>query len=208
MNLVAYLDGGIDAFVAAARIKELRFPLHLAAHIRFAHNFDEPLDEMAACQAEHLGLDLTFLRMDVVHSTLDVHSLNTMKVQPVPHAPHGNLLIASCIANYMWHTCDGLVFGWHPQDVPAPDNTIEFQRALSHVLNVGGGTPYTVHLPLMMYTAEEIGEMGIEQYNLPLADMTWSCSKQIQTHCGVCYGCILRKRVFGGGDTTEYSISQ
>jgi 7-cyano-7-deazaguanine synthase in queuosine biosynthesis len=203
-GLAAYLDGDIDAFVAVGRVMSLRFPIEQVYHAQFGPDRACAKTEFAEAQANYLNRKLQHISLDAKRAEYLVSGIGDVVDKTIVFIPHRNLLIASEIANSAYSECSGLVFGWHANESLYPDTTIEFQRALVRVLNISTESQFTVHLPLMMYTAEEVGEIGIKLFGNGLAKLTWSCSVSDDVHCGECAGCLYRQRVFGSGDPTEY----
>ena len=195
MSLVAYLDGDIASFVAAARVKHLGYDVKIATSVLYGQLSDVAVLAHAEEQAYYLNLPIerTLLTLPV-----------QLFVADGGYIPHKNLVLASFIAHRVWGRCNGLIFGWCAQGGPYADTTLEFQRALARVLSISAGSPWTVHAPLLMYTIKEVVHMGRDILKLSLAEMTWSCHNSSDVHCGVCPGCLSRQKGFDIDDPTEY----
>jgi 7-cyano-7-deazaguanine synthase len=86
-----------------------------------------------------------------------------------------------------------------------PDCRREFCLSFEKTARLGTGTNITVEAPLGNLTKPEVLAMG-KKLGVPF-DMTWSCYRNGQRHCGICESCVNRKKAFKDArmsDPTEY----
>jgi len=103
----------------------------------------------------------------------------------------------------------GIFFGAHAEDAQNwayPDCTPEFIGALANAIHVGTYYGIRLHTPLEWLNKPQIIEWG-EKLGVPW-ELTWSCYKGEEWHCGVCPTCRARQEGFRRAnvkDPTEYS---
>lgn len=103
----------------------------------------------------------------------------------------------------------GIYFGAHSEDAQNwayPDCTPEFIGAMANAIYIGSYQAIRLYTPVQWLTKAEIVTLGTN-LQVPF-DMTWSCYKGGDMHCGVCPTCRARKDAFkiaGQADPTEYA---
>lgn len=75
-----------------------------------------------------------------------------------------------------------------------PDNTIEFYEKLSDSIAVGTISRPEIINPLANSMKHEIVKMALE-INAPI-ELSWSCYRNGEEHCGTCGPCTMRKAAF------------
>jgi 7-cyano-7-deazaguanine synthase len=103
-----------------------------------------------------------------------------------------------------------IAFSSHRSDRVAGDCRPEFVAALQEAFRWGFGVkgaqePYRIWSPLQGMTKAQVVLEGVRR-KLPL-EVSWSCYRQGEVHCGVCHNCRDRKEAFieaGVEDLTPY----
>lgn len=103
-----------------------------------------------------------------------------------------------------------IAFSSHKSDRIAGDCRPEFVAALQETFRWGFGVkgaqePYRIWSPLQGLTKGQVVAEGVRR-QLPL-EVSWSCYRPGEKHCGVCHNCVDRKQGFsesGFNDKTEY----
>lgn len=103
-----------------------------------------------------------------------------------------------------------LYFGAHADDAANwayPDCSPEFVGAMANAVYIGTYDLFRLATPFLFYTKDRIVREG-DEYGVPF-DLTWSCYKGREMHCGTCATCMSRKDAFmlaGIEDPTEYEV--
>ena len=220
---IAVLSGGLDSTVASTKFKE-DYNIHA-----LTFNYGQKSAEMeiksakAVCNelgAEHTVIELPWLA-DLGSSALtsdevipepedteldDIDSaLKTAKSVWVP----GRNVVFTAIANSFAEAENAsiIVVGWDLEEaVTFPDNSKEFLEAFNKVLDVGSFDEIKIEAPLIDMNKKDIVEYG-SSLGAPM-ELSYSCYKGFNYHCGVCESCMRRKRAFesaGIEDKTVYS---
>jgi 7-cyano-7-deazaguanine synthase len=89
-----------------------------------------------------------------------------------------------------------------------PDCRAQFIDMLSSTLQVGNDSDLRIYAPFIDKTKSDIVKYGTA-LGVPF-DLTWSCYKGLEKHCGRCGTCVERKEAFqlaGVNDPTEYDYA-
>lgn len=220
---ITVLSGGLDSTVASTKFRE-DYQIHA-----LTFNYGQKSAEMeiksakAVCKelgAEHTIIELPWLA-ELGNSALtsnesipepedseldDIESaLKTAKSVWVP----GRNVVFTAIANSFAEAENAsiIIVGWDLEEaVTFPDNSKEFLEAFNTVLEVGSFDEITIEAPLIGMNKNEIVEYG-DSIGAPM-ELSYSCYKGLNYHCGVCESCMRRKRAFknaGIEDKTVYS---
>ncbi|ADZ08644.1 exsB protein [Methanobacterium lacus] len=220
---ITVLSGGLDSTVASAKFRE-DYQIHA-----LTFNYGQKSAEMeiksakAVCKelgAEHTVIELPWLA-ELGNSALtseesipepedseldDIESaLKTAKSVWVP----GRNVVFTAIANSFAEAENAsiIIVGWDLEEaVTFPDNSKEFLEAFNTVLEVGSFDVIKIEAPLIGMNKNEIVEYG-DSIGAPM-ELSYSCYKGLNYHCGVCESCMRRKRAFkntGVEDKTVYS---
>jgi len=220
---ITVLSGGLDSTVASAKFRE-DYKIHA-----LTFNYGQKSAEMeiksakAVCKelgAEHTVIELPWLA-ELGNSALtseesipepedseldDLESaLKTAKSVWVP----GRNVVFTAIANSFAEAENAsiIIVGWDLEEaVTFPDNSKEFLEAFNTVLEVGSFDDIKIEAPLIGMNKNEIVEYG-DSIGAPM-ELSYSCYKGLNYHCGVCESCMRRKRAFkntGVEDKTVYS---
>lgn len=220
MKAVVCFSGGMDSTTLAARYADAGHDLTL---ISFNYGQRHGSRELRAARrvaqhfdAEHHVVDMSFLAHLLPGSALtdpavavpDGHyEEESMKATVVPNRNAIMANIAIGVASAA--KADVIALGVHAGDHAVyPDCRPEFVRALRqcmvHALQ-GFHTP-RLEAPFLRMTKAEIAAEAHE-INAPL-DLSWSCYKGGEIHCGTCGTCVERREAFevaGVTDPTRYA---
>jgi 7-cyano-7-deazaguanine synthase len=99
-----------------------------------------------------------------------------------------------------------IFYGAHGSDEPNyPDCRREFYEAFEKAARLGTEQDITIEAPFNGYKKSDLLKEAVK-LGVPL-DLTWSCYRDGEKHCGRCESCINRKRAFaeaGIADPTRY----
>lgn len=88
------------------------------------------------------------------------------------------------------------------EDVDDIPGLAEFFPTLQHAINLmPGGQDFRIESPYILVRKAEVFERACE-LNVPL-DLTWSCLRPGETHCGTCRSCRRRMQAFSGADIPD-----
>lgn len=213
------LSGGLDSTTLLARYASMGYRL-LAVSVDYCQRHG-PRELAAARQvashydAEHLVLDLREIGGLLSGSALtdtgvDVPSGHyAWKNMAVTVVPNRNAIIANVLAGIgVARGADLVALGMHAGDHAVyPDCRPQFLAALQQLVQVAndGYRPPQVEGPFIAMTKTEIVTLGA-QLGAPL-ELTWSCYRGGEQHCGVCGTCYERREAFtdaGVPDPTHY----
>jgi len=220
---IAVLSGGLDSTVASTKFKE-DYQIHA-----LTFNYGQKSAEMeiksakAVCNelvAEHTVIELPWLAKlggsaltsdEVIPEPKDSElddmdsALKTAKSVWVP----GRNIVFTAIANSFAEAENAsiIIVGWDLEEAATfPDNSKEFLEAFNTVLDVGSFDEIKVEAPLIDMNKSDIVQYG-NSIGAPM-ELSYSCYKGFNYHCGVCESCMRRKRAFinaGVEDKTIYS---
>ncbi len=123
--------------------------------------------------------------------------------------PNRNMTLLSIAAGYaVAQKAYGLALGIHAGDHPIyPDCRPEFIESFAHTVWLAIGRDLAILDPFVHITKTDIVKLG---YALKVPyELTWSCYKGGDTHCGVCGTCVERREAFrdaGVEDPTRYEV--
>ena len=123
--------------------------------------------------------------------------------------PARNMVFTSIAVSYAESIgAEAIIVGWDKEEAATfPDNSKEFLNKFNELIDVGSPDNIKIEAPAIDLTKEEIVKLGIE-VGAPM-ELSYSCYKGGNKHCGVCESCMRRKRAFkqlGVDDLTEYEI--
>ena len=121
--------------------------------------------------------------------------------------PARNMVFTSIAASYAESIgAEKIIVGWDAEEAATfPDNSKEFLNTFNELIDVGSPENIKIEAPAIDLTKEEIVKLGVE-VGAPM-ELSYSCYKGGDKHCGVCESCMRRKRAFkqlGIDDLTEY----
>ena len=99
-----------------------------------------------------------------------------------------------------------IIVGWNGEEgTTFPDNSKEYLQNFNELIEVGSPDKIKIEAPAIDLDKEEIVKLGVE-VGAPM-ELSYSCYKGEDKHCGVCESCMRRKRAFKNleiTDLTEY----
>lgn len=118
------------------------------------------------------------------------------------------VLLSHATAYAMTVKADKIFYGAHAEDArnfAYPDTTPEFNGSIASAIFIGTEREVRLVTPLQWHEKRGVVELGI-MLNAPL-ELTYSCYKGKELHCGVCATCVSRIQAFkdnGKIDPVDY----
>ena len=221
---IAVLSGGLDCTVATS-VYDKDYEIHAITFNYGQKAFEQELKASKEICARmgwtHEVIDLPWL------SKISTSSLNTDEDIPEVSAddlddlkksgetassvwvPARNTVFTSIALSYAESVkADIIIVGWDAEEAATfPDNSKEFLEKFNELIDVGSPEKIRIEAPAIDLNKEEIVKLGVE-VGAPM-ELSYSCYKGRQSHCGVCESCMRRKRAFkkiGIKDLTKYDI--
>ncbi|EME55007.1 7-cyano-7-deazaguanine synthase QueC [Amycolatopsis decaplanina] len=208
------LSGGMDSTTVAAHYHHDGHPL-LMITVDYGQRHRKEIDSAAAVarhySAEHVVVDLRSVGSALTGSALtddtvavpDGHYAEaTMKATIVPNR---NAILANvAVGIALSHRAAVLALGTHAGDhFIYPDCRPAFIDALSTLVEVAneGMNPPRVEAPFLRWSKSDIARHGT-MLGAPM-ELTWSCYKGGDRHCGVCGTCYERREAFRDADVPD-----
>ena len=121
--------------------------------------------------------------------------------------PARNMVFTSIAVSYAESIgAEKIIVGWDAEEAATfPDNSKEFLNTFNELIDVGSPENIKIEAPAINLTKEEIVKLGVE-VGAPM-EISYSCYKGGNKHCGVCESCMRRRRAFtqlGIEDLSEY----
>jgi len=121
--------------------------------------------------------------------------------------PARNMVFTSIAVSYAESIgAEKIIVGWDAEEAATfPDNSKEFLNTFNELIDVGSPENINIEAPAINLTKEEIVKLGVE-VGAPM-EISYSCYKGGNKHCGVCESCMRRRRAFtqlGIEDLSEY----
>ena len=219
---ISVLSGGLDCTVATS-VYAKDYEIHAITFNYGQKSFKRELQaSKAICKKmnwTHDVIDLPWL------SKISTSSLNTSEEIPEVSAedlddldksaetassvwvPARNTVFTSIALSYAESTgAEIVIVGWNGEEgTTFPDNSKEYLQKFNELIDVGSPDNIKIEAPAIDLYKEEIVKLGVE-VGAPM-ELSYSCYKGEDKHCGVCESCMRRKRAFkklGITDLTEY----
>ncbi|MEM0375715.1 MAG: 7-cyano-7-deazaguanine synthase [Nitrososphaerota archaeon] len=212
LGYLVLLSGGIDSATALYLVRRNAARCSTLSILYHRRNRREAEAARAIAEAagveEHVELDLGFLR-EAVDLGAQIRAEVESHGAPLTLIPFRNLVFYSVGCYCAWiRGLDRVVAGHNAEDSQLfPDVGRNLLSSFNEL--VGSMLPWRrveVEAPLMGLSKLEVVRLALE-LGVPL-ELTWSCWREGEVHCGVCEGCRKRKEVFrelGIRDRTEYA---
>jgi 7-cyano-7-deazaguanine synthase len=209
-SLILY-SGGMDSTVALYKFRD-EIKLAISVNYGSKHNVREI--EFAKINCKKLGIthqviDLDFSKLGIASDLLlsggtipDGHYEDeSMRKTVVPFRNGIMLSLAAGIAENI--DCERIIISNHAGDHAIyPDCRPEFVENMNRAISAGTYNKTEIFAPFTHLSKRDIALMGKE---LGIAfELTYSCYKGGETHCGTCGTCTERKEALSGFDTTIY----
>lgn len=219
---IAVLSGGLDCTVASS-VYDRDYEIHAITFNYGQKAFKRELEaSREICKKmnwSHEIIDLPWL------SKISTSSLNTSEEIPeVSEADLDDIEKSSESASSVWVPARNTVFtsialsyaesigaeiiivGWNGEEGSTfPDNSKEYMEKFNELIDVGSPDKIKIEAPAIDLNKEEIIELGVK-VGAPM-ELSYSCYKGGDKHCGVCESCMRRRRAFENlnvKDLTEY----
>jgi 7-cyano-7-deazaguanine synthase len=227
MKAVVLHSGGLDSTVALYQA-EARWPKKIAA---ISFNYGQRHHrELKAAKIICLDADITYTITEI-SSELRYQSRPTIapfggssqtdQSIPVPeghyadesmratYVPNRNMIMLSIAASFaLANGADTVIYAAHAGDHAIyPDCRPEFVREMNSTLQIANYKPVQILAPFITMSKAGIVKLGAE-LDVPF-ELTWSCYKGGEKHCGRCGTCVERREAFqlaGVADPTEYDV--
>ena len=209
------LSGGMDSAVVLAHAKQTGLDC-CVVHFQYGSKHNER--ELPAVQslAQHYNVPLTIIHLpfinelfksDLLQSGGDVPDGHyqdlSMRRTVVPFRNGIMLSIAAGLAESL--EIQSIMLGNHAGDhVIYPDCRMDFTEALSDAIRLGTYTQTHLVTPFVKLTKIDIAKRGHE-LGVPF-ELTWSCYKGREKHCGKCGTCNERIEAFQKAEIEDPTI--
>ena len=221
---ISVLSGGLDCTVATS-VYSKEYEIHAITFNYGQKSFERELEAARKICTEmnwsHEVIDLPWL------SKISTSSLNTSEEIPKVSiddlddldksretassvwVPARNMVFTSIAVSYAEALgAEIIIVGWDAEEAATfPDNSKEFLDTFNELIDVGSPDKIRIEAPAIDLSKEEIVKLGVE-VGAPM-ELSYSCYKGGEKHCGVCESCMRRKRAFkslGVKDLSEYEI--
>lgn len=217
---IAVLSGGLDSTVATTVFKK-DYDIHA---ITFDYGQKSAKREIQASKeiCEKMGFEHTVIDLKWL-AKISNSSLNTKEEIPTLQDDElDDLNKCSQTASSVWVPGRNIVFtaiatsfaesenaeiiivGWDKEEAATfPDNSKEFLEKFNNLLETGSPQNIEIKAPAIDLNKVEIVQLG-ERVNAPM-ELSYSCYKGNQKHCGVCESCMRRKRAFKQANISDLS---
>ena len=219
-KLVAIYSGGMDSTVLLYHLRSQSYDVR-ALSIDYGQRHRKELDSARAiCRMMDIPHEVADLR-GITHllkggsltdSDIDVpeghYAEESMKATVVPN--RNMIMLSVAIGHAIALGAQFVAYGAHTGDHTIyPDCRPEFAAALNTAALLADWHQVELLRPFIRLTKAEIAKRGAE-LNVPF-EMTWSCYKGGERHCGLCGTCVERAEAFnlaGLPDLTNYDVAR
>ncbi len=209
---VVVLSGGPDSVTVAYWAKKQGYDVY-AISFKYGQIATKEV-ECARKIAGQLKISLKVVDLSALRNVFgNVTSLCNQKIPMTSNfsdpiiVPFRNAIFLSVAVSYANSIgANKILYGAHGSDEPFyPDCRREFYKAFEKAACLGTGREIIIEAPFSDKPKSEMIKAGAELG--VLFDLTWSCYRGGQRHCGKCESCINRKKAFAAAeilDPTEY----
>lgn len=219
---ISVMSGGLDCTVATC-VYAKDYDIHA---ITFDYGQKALKQEITASQkiCEKMGFKHMVIKLPWL-SEISTSSLNTDCDVPEPAeldlddaekssqsassvwVPGRNTVFTSIALSYAESIgAEIIIVGWDKEEANTfPDNSKEYLEKFNELIAAGSPEKIEIKAPAINLDKDEIVKLGAE-INAPM-ELSYSCYKGDEKHCGVCESCMRRKRGFikaNIDDLTEY----
>jgi len=217
-GVVSLLSGGIDSTTLVFWLKDKGFNVQ-ALTIIYGQKHQKEVD--AARVIAHRAsvgwrlIDLSKLK-PILYSALTQEAIQIPEVPEIAEhydtlrftvVPNRNAILLSIATAYAvslgWYTV-AYAAHWSDRGV-YPDCRQEFVKAFENAMRLANDLPeFEILTPFIGNEKRDIVKIG-QKLGVPY-ELTWSCYKGGEVHCGVCSSCRERKRAFAEADIPDPTI--
>ncbi len=219
MKAVALLSGGVDSATLLYKLRSEGCEVHALTLLygqRHSREIEAARAICSAAKVEHRIIDISsvkwLLRSALTDSAIEIPEVpetaehyDTLKITIVPN--RNAILLSIATAYAMSIGADLVAYAAHFSDRGVyPDCRKEFVEAFEKAMRLANEAPeLRVEAPFVDMNKRDIVKLG-SALRVPY-ELTWSCYKGGEKHCGACSSCRERKRAFseaGVRDPTQY----
>jgi len=209
-------SGGLDSTVAAYDLRS-RDQEVLALSILYGQRHRKEVESSEKIAA-HLGMRHQIINLDPLQICFKGNSQTDPNFEvPEGHyaeesmkltvVPNRNMIFLSVgIALALSENCESVAYAAHGGDHTIyPDCRPEFVEAMQKAAQLCDWKKVNLVAPFLQMTKADIVQRGLE-LDVPF-QMTWSCYKGLEKHCGKCGTCVERREAFAEAnvpDPTSY----
>ena len=199
-------SGGLDSVVSATYAQKiLGYQIHLI-HFLYGSNAQSPEVNAIKNIANFLDCEYTLFPLDIYSSSdsplLDCNAQISDAESGAEYAhewiPSRNLVMLSVATSFAeTRNMSIIILGNNLEEAGAyPDNEPEFVYKFNSILPfaIEDGKQIRVEIPVGNLMKHEIVRLGME-IDAPM-NLTWSCYKNGELHCGTCGPCYMRRKAF------------
>lgn len=218
---IAVLSGGLDCTVSAsvyakdyeihaitfnygqkAFTQELEASQKICKKMGFTHHVID-LDWLAKISTSSLNTDEDIPEVDL--NDLDDEEKSSETASSV-WVPARNTVFTAIAASYAESIgAEIIIVGWDKEEANTfPDNSKEYMEKFNELFEVGSPIDIEIKAPAIDLDKDEIVKLGAE-IGAPM-DLSYSCYKGSEYHCGVCESCMRRKRGFNKAGIKDLTI--
>ena len=218
---IAVLSGGLDSTVATTTFKD-DYQIH-ALTFDYGQKSAQMEIKSANEVCKELGADHTVIKLpwlselgrSALTSNNDVPEPGIQELDDMESSTEtalkvwvpGRNIVFTSIANSFGESMGAeiIIVGWDLEEAATfPDNSKEFLNAFNNVLQVGSFDKIKIEAPLIDMNKIDIVKLG-NDIGAPM-DLSYSCYKGFDKHCGVCESCMRRIRAFNAAEIEDKTV--
>ena len=196
------LDSTVSLYAALQKYSEVTALTFTYGSTHQAREFQAAEEICKRLGVKQIVVDLPFIKQHFKSNLLDNGGTSYI----VPFRNGIMTSIAAGIADS--NNIDTLILTTHHTDAYCfPDCTEKFDVYMKNAIAAGTASNVQLEIPFQSHPKAKIVEVG-SRLNVPF-ELTYSCYKGGEKHCGKCPTCVERKEAFelaGINDPTEYEV--
>lgn len=218
---IAVFSGGLDCTVATSVYakdyeihaitfnygqkgfnQELNASKKICEKMGFTHHVID-LDWLAKISTSTLNTDEEIPEVNI--DDLDDEEKSSESASSV-WVPARNTVFTSIAASYAESIgAEIIIVGWDKEEANTfPDNSKEYMEKFNELFKVGCPIDIEIKAPAIDLDKYEIVKLGAD-VDAPM-ELSYSCYKGYEKHCGVCESCMIRKRGFKKAGIEDLTI--
>ncbi|MFQ5940152.1 MAG: 7-cyano-7-deazaguanine synthase [Nitrososphaerales archaeon] len=212
---IVLLSGGVDSAICLYWAKNQNYDvsaLTLNYYDRWVREIESSRELSRSANTRLIEVEIPFVKEAFNVLGYDGGYVKDGDVRWPFYIPAKNLMFYSVAAHYAeYMNARWIVGGHNKHDMQFyADATKGYISMLNRLLKDGcmlcDGSHYQITAPLADMEKRQVITLGMDMH-VPL-ELTWSCHKKTEKHCGKCYGCKSRIEAFracGAKDPVEYA---